>query len=182
MVVKPLLLKLDHTIHDVSDGNETIKICQKYDPEIILMDIHMPDMDGLQTFEVLRKLGFKKPNIALTANAMTNEVEEYLSLGFDAYVQKPIDRQKLISTITTFLSEEENNAIFQAESLVGEVDMSDLVDEFELSFTKELAQFQTDIDKRDIPAIHHLAHRLAGASQIFGFTVLSQKATNLEKS
>jgi signal transduction histidine kinase/CheY-like chemotaxis protein/HPt (histidine-containing phosphotransfer) domain-containing protein len=181
-LIKRLLNKLGHTVYEASDGNEAIALCQEHKPEIILMDIHMPDVDGLQAFKVLRELGFKKPIIALTANAMKNEVEEYLSLGFDAYIEKPIDRQKLLSTIAAFLSQEYPGATEQVESLMDEVDMSDLVAEFESSLVKELSQFQTEIEKRDHQALQNFAHRLAGASQLFGFTMLSQKASTLERA
>lgn len=181
-LIKRLLSKLGYTVYEASDGNEAIEMCHAHKPDIILMDIHMPDVDGLQAFKVLRELGYRKPIIALTANAMKNEVEEYLSLGFDAYVEKPIDRQKLISTMATLLSHEFSGTTGQVNALMDEVDMSDLVAEFEGSLVKELTQFQTEIEKRDHLALQNLAHRLAGASQLFGFTVLSQKASTLERA
>ena len=179
-LIKRLLTKLGHTVYEAVDGHEVIEMCQKYDPELVLMDIHMPNMDGLQAYKALRDHGYNKPIIALTANAMKNEVEYYSSLGFDAYVEKPIDRQKLISTIAAFLSDSDNYEKERANSLLGDVDMSDLIIEFESSLVKELSQFRIEIDKRDLKGIQNLAHRLAGSSRLFGFAVLSQKATALE--
>jgi len=155
---------------------------EKHDPEIILMHIQMPRMDGLKAYKALRELGYEKPIIALTANAMENDVEEYYSLGFDGYIQKPIDRQMLISTIAKFFNSEDDNTMSQANSVLGNVDMSDLVSEFKTSLVTELEQFITETNKRDVDSLRDLAHRLSGTSQMFGFTTLSQKAATLEKN
>ena len=64
--------------------------------------------------------------------------------------------------------------------MLGNVDMSDLIDEFKTSLYKELAQFNAEIESENIQALRSLAHRLSGASQLFGFSELSSKATQLE--
>ena len=113
---------------------------------------------------------------------MENDVEEYYSLGIDGYIQKPIDRQMLISTIAKFFNSEDDNTMSQANSVLGNVDMSDLVSEFKTSLVTELEQFITETNKRDVDSLRDLAHRLSGTSQMFGFTTLSQKAATLEKN
>ncbi len=179
-LIARLLTKLGLTVYTAADGFEAIKMYKEHDPQIILMDIQMPRMDGLQAFKALRELGYEKPIIALTANAMTNEVEDYFSLGFDGYIQKPIDRKMLISTIATFLNGKDDHAMSQANSVLGNVDMSDLVSAFKISLLKELEYFIIETDKRDVEGLRALAHRLSGASHLFGFSLLSQKATTLE--
>ncbi len=178
--ISRLLSKLGLTVYTAADGYEAIRLCQEHEPEVVLMDIQMPNMDGIQAYKALRELGFEKPIIALTANAMTNEVDHYFSLGFDGYIQKPIDRKLLISTIATFFNGHDDDAMRRANSMLGNVDMSDLIDEFKTSLYKELAQFNAEIEKENIPALRSLAHRLSGASQLFGFSELSSKATQLE--
>lgn len=180
-LITRLLGKLGLTVYAASDGHEAIKMYQEHNPEIILMDIHMPNMDGLQAYKALRELGYDKPIIALTANAMKNEVDEYVSLGFDAYIQKPIDRQMLISSIAKFLDDEGDDATDRATEVLGNVDMSDLVIEFKTSLIKELEQFKIETDKRDVVALQNLAHGLSGSAHMFGFSVLSQSATRLER-
>jgi signal transduction histidine kinase/ligand-binding sensor domain-containing protein/DNA-binding response OmpR family regulator len=179
-LISRLLTKLGLTVYSAADGFEAIKLYNDYFPDVILMDIQMPKMDGLQAYKVLRELGCEKPIIALTANAMTNEVDEYFSLGFDGYIQKPIDRQLLISTIATFFNTNDADSMRRANSLLGNVDLSDLVTEFKTSLINELQLFSIENEKQELEGLRSLAHRLSGAAHLFGFSELSQKATELE--
>ncbi len=179
-LISRLLTKLGLTVYSAADGFEAIKLYNEHLPEVILMDIQMPKMDGLQAYKVLRELGCEKPIIALTANAMTNEVDEYFSIGFDGYIQKPIDRQLLISTIATFFNTDDTDSMRQANSILGNIDMSDLVSEFKTSLINELQQFSIKSENQELEALRSLAHRLSGAAHLFGFSELSKKATELE--
>ena len=74
---------------------------QKFD--LILMDMQMPNMNGFQTTKALRKLGIDTPIIALTARVLKTDQQECLQAGCDAYLAKPIDHQKLYSTLEEYL-------------------------------------------------------------------------------
>ncbi|AEP29152.1 hybrid sensor histidine kinase/response regulator [Brumicola nitratireducens] len=179
-LISRLLTKLGLTVYTAADGFEALELYKEHSPEVVLMDIQMPRMDGLQAYKALRDLGCEKPIIALTANAMTNEVDEYFSLGFDGYIEKPIDRQLLISTIATFFNANDDDSMRRANSILGNIDMSDLVSEFKTSLISELKHFSAEQEKQDVNALRALAHRLSGASYLFGFAELSRKATQLE--
>ena len=74
------------------------------DFDVVLMDIQMPVMDGISCAQEIRKLEGDKgriPIIALTANAMSGQKEEYLASGMNGYVSKPIDQHKLIVEMMT---------------------------------------------------------------------------------
>ncbi len=179
-LISRLLTKLGLTVYVAADGFEALKLYKEHLPEVILMDIQMPKMDGLQAYGALREVGCDKPIIALTANAMPNEVDEYFSLGFDGYIEKPIDRQLLISTIATFFNANDDDSMRRANAILGNIDMSDLVSEFKTSLINELKHFNAEQEKQDVNALRTLAHRLSGAAYLFGFAVLSRKATQLE--
>jgi signal transduction histidine kinase/ActR/RegA family two-component response regulator len=85
------------------DGKEAVEKVQRYNPDLVLMDLQMPEMDGYEATEILRNNGFKKPVIALTAHAMKEVEERCLSCGFDYYLSKPVDREKLLHVLETFI-------------------------------------------------------------------------------
>ena len=74
---------------------------------LILMDISMPDMDGLTATAQIRKLeGLRKvPIIALTANAMEGDKERFIAAGCDGYISKPIDIDTFVDTVREFLTQ-----------------------------------------------------------------------------
>jgi signal transduction histidine kinase/CheY-like chemotaxis protein/HPt (histidine-containing phosphotransfer) domain-containing protein len=92
------------SIETALSGDETIeKIKSGSVYDIIFMDHFMPKMDGIDTTKVLRELGYDKPIIALTANALTGMAEMFLENGFDGFIAKPIDIRQLNSILNKFV-------------------------------------------------------------------------------
>ncbi|MBS4058012.1 MAG: tetratricopeptide repeat protein [Bacteroidales bacterium] len=73
-------------------------------PDLILMDIQMPEMDGIEAMLKIRKQGNGIPMIAITAFALQGEDKYYTELGFDAYLSKPLSNDKLLETLKIFLA------------------------------------------------------------------------------
>ncbi len=97
-VICALLEVVGHKTEVVADGAEAVAAVQRKEYDAILMDVQMPNMDGLMATREIRNLGgrFEKlPIIALTANAMAGDRERYLAAGMNAYVSKPIDAELL---------------------------------------------------------------------------------------
>ncbi len=94
--------------HDTADsGAEALRLLAKRRFDIVLMDIMMPEMDGIDTVNRIRALeGAARdvPVIALTANAMKGDREKYLAAGMNAYLSKPIRGRELYDEIAAFLS------------------------------------------------------------------------------
>lgn len=86
-------------VTDVESGEEAIQQALKEHYDIILMDIQMPGLDGYGTLAELRKRGFQKPILALTAHAMKEEKNRTLAAGFADHVTKPINSEILLQTI-----------------------------------------------------------------------------------
>jgi len=89
------------------DGIDALEKLEKKEYDLVLMDVHMPAMDGITAAKRLREHGTLNtviPIIALTADAMSGDRERYLALGMDGYVSKPIDERELIGEIGNVLS------------------------------------------------------------------------------
>jgi signal transduction histidine kinase/CheY-like chemotaxis protein/HAMP domain-containing protein len=92
-------------ILEATDGKEAVALSIKHIPHLILMDISLPGIDGIQAFKQIRQNGKSEhiPIVALTASAMTSDRETILAHGFDAYIAKPIDVNDFFNTIDKVL-------------------------------------------------------------------------------
>ena len=73
--------------------------------DIVFMDYMMPGMDGIETTKILRSKGYNQPIIALTANALIGQAEEFLKNGFDGFISKPIQAAHLDAVLTKFIKD-----------------------------------------------------------------------------
>ncbi len=91
------------------NGNEAISLAKEKSPDLILLDLHMPVMDGYETAEKLRSEGVKVPVIALTADVVSGTREKIIASGMDGYLTKPFRAEKLRSVIYKYLGHEFSN-------------------------------------------------------------------------
>jgi CheY-like chemotaxis protein len=108
-VLAAVLGSLGIEVHIVPDGKEAVEAWRTGAYDLILMDIQMPVMDGITAASLIRDAeratGRRRtPIVALTANALTHQVEEYLAVGMDAHVAKPIEIAKLYDAISSVLN------------------------------------------------------------------------------
>ncbi len=106
-----MLEKAGHSVVAISDGNEAIKAFSRERFDIILMDIHMPELNGIEATRRIRRLEVTTsshvPIIAMTASAMKEDREACLEAGMDAYMSKPICAQELLATLNSLTYERE---------------------------------------------------------------------------
>lgn len=86
-----------------NNGQEAVEKAKSEPFALILMDMRMPVMDGVEAAKTLREFGFSQPIIALTANVMKQEQEIFMAAGCNSFVAKPIDRRQLVDTISHYL-------------------------------------------------------------------------------
>jgi len=104
-LLKSLLLRCGYEVFTAENGQYAVALALEVRPELILMDIQMPVVDGMKAFELLR--GYPETSgikiIAITAYAMLGDREKFLGAGFDGYISKPIDASELLSQIRQML-------------------------------------------------------------------------------
>jgi signal transduction histidine kinase/CheY-like chemotaxis protein/HPt (histidine-containing phosphotransfer) domain-containing protein len=113
LLVKLLLSRQGHIVDAVANGLEVVDAVQKVTYDVVLMDVQMPEMDGLTATQLIRRLDVplcNVPIIALTANAMQGQREEYLTAGMTDYVSKPIKPSALFFAIAKAVGERPNSA------------------------------------------------------------------------
>ena len=179
-LIARMLTNLGLEVLSASNGKEAIDLCIKHKPVLTLLDIQMPEMDGTQALTKLRDLGCTHPIYALTANAMSHEISQYLALGFDGHLKKPIERETFLATIDQYYPEQ----------LVTQEEQNNTLENFDItdirqSFIANLLQDKLDIlhysDNEDYESLARAAHKIAGAAEMFGFGELSQSALELER-
>jgi CheY-like chemotaxis protein len=87
----------------VVNGAEAVEKACKETFDLILMDIQMPVMDGLDATVAIRQSGNQTPIVALTANVMAEDIHEYREMGCDDYLAKPIDKKRFYATLAHYL-------------------------------------------------------------------------------
>jgi CheY-like chemotaxis protein/anti-sigma regulatory factor (Ser/Thr protein kinase) len=173
----------------------------------ILMDIHMPDMDGYETTSIIRKKfdHTKLPIIAMTANAMIGDREKCLEFGMNDYVSKPINVGQLFNTLSRWFppfvagKSVPQRAVKDAQSMplhLPGIDNSQalmrfdgniglfkkLLVEFKANNATFIDQFQTVLAKGDIQTARFLSHTLKGVAGNLGAMELSAAALSLEQA
>lgn len=102
-LIAAILEKRGHIVHSVFNGLEALDMLDRQEFDAVLMDVQMPIMDGFQATAAIRALSKSSraqlPIIAMTAHSMPGDRERCLAAGMDAYLSKPINRQKLLEMI-----------------------------------------------------------------------------------
>ncbi len=110
MLVRRILMSQDYALLEAKNAFEALNVLQTERPDLILMDINMPDMDGYSLTSKIKAMpGFERvPILALTANVMRGDKEKTLEAGCDGYIQKPLDIDQLVREVERFLLRRSN--------------------------------------------------------------------------
>ncbi|HPE87638.1 MAG: response regulator [Bacteroidales bacterium] len=98
-----IVLGREYYVFRAFDGGEAIRLVEEKAPDLILMDIKMPGMDGLTATRILREKGYQKPIIALTAYAFDSDREKALEAGCDNFITKPVLPDTLKKVIMIYM-------------------------------------------------------------------------------
>jgi len=100
-----LLQRNGYEVLEAADGAQAVKFAKEHIPDLIIMDIQMPVLDGVTALRMLRADESTKtmPVIAITSYAMKGDREKFLKAGFDSYISKPINTKEVISMIEQYI-------------------------------------------------------------------------------
>jgi CheY-like chemotaxis protein len=103
-VARGLMMPYELNIDSVTNGIEAVeKIKSGNVYDIIFMDHMMPEMDGMEATKIIREMGYKHPIVALTADAQAGQAELFLANGFDDFLSKPINVQRLDAVLNELI-------------------------------------------------------------------------------
>jgi len=105
-LLRDLLQVSGYSTIEATDGKQAVALAKSKKPDLILMDVQMPVMDGLEATRVLKADATTGniPILALTSYAMKGDEERILQAGCDGYLAKPFDIQELLKTVAEYLS------------------------------------------------------------------------------
>jgi len=206
LLITTLLDQAGYHVQVAHDGREAVEAARDGGFALILMDIQMPDMDGLAATEAIRGLpgpASAMPIIALTANAMASHRAAYLKAGMNDYLSKPIEPERMLRTVAVWV----DVGLTRAQALTGAGgDAPPTLDTARLGALRAMLpqdQFRTVIatyldrdslssmglsgraapaGSLDLPATARLAHGLKGSSGSLGAARLQHVAARLESA
>jgi two-component system cell cycle response regulator DivK len=109
-LVRKILCSAGYEVIEAIDGTSGISAAHDQSPDLILMDVNLPDIDGLEVTRQLKadpKFSLT-PILALTANAMHGDRERCLAAGCDGYIPKPITKNELLNTVAHFIKQSQH--------------------------------------------------------------------------
>ena len=178
------LKKLGADIVIANNGKEAIEQTAETDFDLILMDMQMPVMNGIDATIRLREMDYKKPIVALTANAMKEDMDACYQAGCDDFIHKPISQQKFKDAIIKFLNPVgeivENQHPLTSSLLIDEPDMIDLVQRFVAKLPQYIVSITKSGEANEWDELRKLAHDLKGVSGNYGFDDLYKLMQDIE--
>jgi two-component system cell cycle response regulator DivK len=106
-LLRDVLFATGYRTLEATTGAEAVELASANVPDLVLMDIQLPDFDGVQALHRLRanERTAAIPVLAVTAQAMQGDRQEFLAAGFDGYVSKPVNVRELIGTVQQYCDE-----------------------------------------------------------------------------
>jgi signal transduction histidine kinase/CHASE3 domain sensor protein/DNA-binding NarL/FixJ family response regulator len=197
-VISGYLAKMGYPAEVVANGALAIKALQKQPFDIVLMDCQMPELDGYQATELIRRseASYRNiPIIAMTANAIKGDKERCLDVGMNDYISKPLKVRELVEILNRWLGEEQvlpgvpRDTIVDQETLLQLCDLpgskhgnllDELIDGFTRFVPERILRVKNAFVSGEIRAIAFEAHALKGASGTLGLKRLHSLCEEME--
>jgi CheY-like chemotaxis protein/HPt (histidine-containing phosphotransfer) domain-containing protein len=209
-IISLLLEKLGLQAYVVHNGLEAVKAVSEKDYPVVLMDCHMPEMDGFEATRAIRRMeaatGKHTPIIAVTALAMAGDRERCIEAGMDDYIPKPIDKERLKNKLNQWMNKEfafHNQKLaekfFEASARVptfhaepidlaelevfygSQEEMEEVLRLFVSTTERQLPDLEMAVTEKRGTLAARMAHELKGASASVGAKEMSLICLQLEQ-
>jgi CheY-like chemotaxis protein len=197
-----------HLVDIAGDGQEAVYWTERNRYDVILMDVQMPVMDGLEATAAIRKRedgGHRVPIVAMTAHAMKGERERCLAAGMDGYLSKPVNAQEVIGLVESLArgaspevepaaaepspaetSPQRAVVVFDRDEALSRcADDPEMLREMIQCFFDEIdsgfPQMRATLEKGDLEEVGRLGHRMKGTVVYLGAEPAKQSALGLER-
>lgn len=186
------LKKLGYGSVAVGSGRKAIEELKSKNYNLVLMDCQMPDMDGFETTNVIRKsetmTGKHIPIIGLTAHAMEGDRDKCIAAGMDDYLSKPTSLDKMSKMLAKWTSETKaiedlsttNDRLEDLEMVLPEELLAELMPLFVTTTQKSLNEIRDAIKQQELPHVIAKAHEIKGAAAGMGAVKVSAISKELE--
>lgn len=195
-LIQTVLRQAGAKVTSVENGRLAVEQAKAHAFDLILMDMNMPEMDGLAATRILRHDGYTQPILALTANAMTADVERCRQAGCNEHLAKPINRLQLIQTIASYAgrhtmksgtaqppaSEPAGQPNATVSQLPGESEMAAILGDFVSHLEERVNEMRKVCEGERYDELRQCAHQLKGAGGSYGYPLLSEACATLEEA
>ena len=171
-----LLRRMEIDVTEVENGQQALEVVFYHKFDLILLDIHMPQLNGLEALKQIREAGNQTPVVALTANNMKHEIAFYLRAGFNDHLAKPIERDVFLYTISRYLTP--SNVFY---STPVNQNMQGLIQDYCKDLARELDALQHAWLSKDLHVVSEIAHKIKGSASSFGFSVVGVLFADIER-
>ncbi|MBT3197914.1 MAG: response regulator, partial [Gammaproteobacteria bacterium] len=169
LLIKKVVERSGATVSVAENGQEAIEVALQDSFDLILMDMQMPIMDGIEATALLRSMGYDEPIVALTANVMQKDRDRFFEAGCDQYLNKPINMYAINGVLHQYLTE---------SGQVEEREVSVVDDEMRSIFLARLAEIDQELTQLEgtesWEQLRLIAHNMKGSGATFGFPELSK--------
>ena len=163
-----------------SSGAEAITLCTIQAFDLVLMDRHMPELDGFETARQLRGKNIIAPIISVSADVLTGNRDLLNEFGIQAYLPKPVNRKMLYQLLQQYLPAGAQSAVAVQD------DFPEILKPLRAKYVRHLVADQhalaSAFERTDYAELKALLHKLKGSSGSFGFHELSKRSEKAERS
>lgn len=166
-----------------NNGREAVELCRNQSYSIIFLDIHMPEVDGFEALDLIRKYEFdnvlpRTPIIALTGSTFQEKGTTCLDAGFDDFVEK----SSFQSVLNEMVNKHVQNANVKKEKIILDETLLPLIPEYLRNRKEDIQKIKKALDNNDFDRIEDLGHKMKGSGKCYGFEKISMLGHQIEVS